>query len=46
MKFEEASREMEEIRMPHKSAHLILFIEFQTYNPLLLKSTILATKAK
>lgn len=46
MKFKEPYRETEEIRVPSKSTHLILFIEFQSYNPLLLKSTISATKAE
>ena len=46
MKFEELNRGTEEMRVPSKSTGLIFFIEVQSYNPLLLKSTIPATPAE
>lgn len=46
MKFKELYRKTEEIIVSHKSTHLFLFIELESYNPLLPKSTISATKAE
>lgn len=46
MKFKELSRDRKEIRVPSRPTHLILFARFQSYNPLLLESTISATKAE
>ena len=46
MKFKELNRETEETRVPSKSTGLIFFIEVQSYKPLLLKSSILATWAE